>query len=119
MTLLEFRNNDEAEWGRSRVENATLDKLALRRRERTRRERFMQENRERQLRDDRGRYVKPESGPVEGEVFMTASGFRAYVSTIANLSSGPGAASVEFRRVHVSLPYISLQHRGYEQAKSA
>lgn len=119
MTLLEFRNNDEAEWGRSRVENSVLDRLALRRRDRKRREQFLQENRDRRLRDDKGRYVKPESGPVEGEVFMTSSGFLAYVSTIANLSSGPGAASVDFRRVHVSLPYISLQHGGNEQAKTA
>lgn len=119
MTLLEFRNNDESEWGRSRVENSLLDRLILRRRDRARREQFLQENRERRLRDDKGRYVKPASEPVKGEVFVSESGILAYVSAIATIQNGISVSAFELRKTHVSLPYVSILFTGNEPARSA
>lgn len=119
MTLLEFRNKEDAEWGKSRVEYAFLDKLALRKRERERKARYLLQNVKVRERDKRGRFAREASEPVRGQVFTTGSGILAYVSTIANLSSGPGSSHVEFKQASVSLPFVSILFPGYEQAKTA
>ena len=117
MIALQFPKNDEAEWGKTRIEYATIDRMKERRRARERRSQHVaMAVRER---NEKGWFVAAETGPVEGQVFITSTGVRAYVAMVQNMTSGPGSSAVDFRQTPVSLPFISMQHPGYEQVKSA
>lgn len=105
----EVLRDDDSEWGKSRVDYAFEQRMRRKMLARMNRAAWLTRNVQPR---ERGRFTA-KLVPVVGEVFVSASGIKAYRTSVVRKALPPGTSIHDetSRYQFVSLPFVSIQHQ--------